>query len=256
MTIKELMEQVDENSVTEAFILVSPIFMSVDNELSIAERFQVISKVKEKISHHIRLFRESTFDNTLEEYTVFITDDLDAEDYEDKTRRILSSYAIRDKEALSVLDKDFFLYTDKGEIGLAHYCFEHKKVNEIAAYNIAKSSIEKLGKEICAAKILSDMFFWGFSPDVREKSVSELMEQLEKPHDSSEYVSKEEHDNYLNELRDNIKQKMTEDDRAYWTAKERFEVETKDIVLSYWKQCVIEREKQHIAAIREEYLKR
>ena len=46
---------------------------------------------------------------------------------------------------------------------------------------------------------------------------------------------------------------MSEDERASYEAKHRFEDETKDIISRYWKRTNIELEKQHIAIIREEY---
>lgn len=57
----------------------------------------------------------------------------------------------------------------------------------------------------------------------------------------------------MEKLNDEIRQEMTEDERAYYDAKDRFDAETKEIVCSYWKKTAIELEKQHIAAIKEEY---
>lgn len=256
MIIKELMEQVNADRVTEAFMLVNYIFMSDYNELTVAEKFLAIPKMKEIISDNIKLFRECQLNKNAEEYTVFIMYDLDSEDYENKEKKSFSCYAICDKDAYSVLDKTFSLYSDDGEVNLNHYSFDHEKICDIAAYNIAKSSIDKLGMEICAAKILSDIFFWGFYPEDREERVVDLMEKLEESHDESEYISEEEFDKHMAKIDDEMKQAMTDDEKAYYAAKERFDAETEDIVRSYWKKTCIEIEKQHIAAIKEEYRER
>lgn len=44
--------------------------------------------------------------------------------------------------------------------------------------------------------------------------------------------------------------------KTYYAAKERFDAETEDIVRSYRKKTSIEIEKQHVAAIKEEYRER
>lgn len=180
MTVKELMEQVDADRVIEAFMLVDYMFMPECYELTITQKFSAIPKMKKFISDNIRLFRECQSDKNEEAYTVFIMYDMNNEDYEDRDKKSFSCYAICDKDAYAVLDKDFFLYSENGKAGLSHYSFDHGKVCEIAAYNIAKSSIDRLGKEICAAKILSDIFFWGFYSDDREKRVSNLMKRAEE----------------------------------------------------------------------------
>ena len=88
------------------------------NELTVAEKFLAIPKMKEIISDNIKLFRECQLNENAEEYTVFIMYDLDSEDYENKEKKSFSCYAICDKDAYSVLDKTFSLYCDDGEVNL------------------------------------------------------------------------------------------------------------------------------------------
>lgn len=187
MTVKELMEQVDADKVTEAFLLTFYLFHHNCYELSISEKFNAISKARELISDNINLFKSCTPTTDGEKYTIFIMYDQDDKDFENKESKSFSCFAIRDEEAFSALDKNFYLYTGEGEAELSHYSFDHEKICDMAAFTIAKSSIDTLGKEICVAKILSDMFFWGVYPKDREKNINKLEEKISKPYETSPY---------------------------------------------------------------------
>lgn len=253
MTIKELMEQVDTDRVTEAFLLTYYLFQHDCYDLSISEKFNAIPKFRELIRDNINSFRACTPSAGAEKYTVFIMYDQDNEDFENKESKSFSCFAIPDKEAFSVLNRKFYLFTGEGDVELSHYSFDHKDVCDMAAYTVAKSSIDTIGKEMCVAKILSDMFFWGAKPEQRRKKVCELEEKLSKPYDENEYISQAEFHEHMKTIENQLLEQMSEDERAYYEAKHRFEDETKDIISRYWKRTNIELEKQHIAIIREEY---
>lgn len=53
--------------------------------------------------------------------------------------------------------------TARSELRLERYGFDHVDICEMASFSIVKSSIDNLGKELCAARILSDMFLGGIS---------------------------------------------------------------------------------------------
>ena len=57
MTIKELMEQVDTDRVTEAFLLTYYLFQHDCYDLSISEKFNAIPKIRELIRYNINSFR-------------------------------------------------------------------------------------------------------------------------------------------------------------------------------------------------------
>lgn len=76
------------------------------------------------------------------------------------------------------MDKEFCLYTHSSELCLERYSFDHEDISAMANFFIAQSSIDELGKEICAAKILSDMFFWGITSEERKQKVDELKEKI------------------------------------------------------------------------------
>ena len=53
--------------------------------------------------------------------------------------------------------------TARSELRLERYGFDHVDICEMASFSIVKSSIDNLGKELCAARILSDMILGGIS---------------------------------------------------------------------------------------------
>ena len=235
MTIKELMEQVDVDKVTEAFLLIYYLFQNDCYDLSISEKFNAIPKIRELIRDNINSFRACTPSAGAEKYTVFIMYDQDNEDFENKESKSFSCFAIRDSDAFSVLDNNFYLFTGEGDAELSHYSFDHEEICDMAAFRVAKSSIDTLGKEICVAKILSDMFYWGAYPEDRKKKVCELEKKLSKPHDEREYIRQAEFHERMKTIENQLLEQMSEDERAYYEAKHRFEDETKDIISRYWK---------------------
>lgn len=162
MTINELMKQVDVDQVTEAFMLVNWIFKSDDYEFNIVEKFKAISKIRDVIRENITLFRECVPSKKTDGFTVFISEDLTGKDFENEEATEISCYGVNDEDTMAVLEENFCLFTDRSEIALERYSFDYEDICKIANYVIAKSSIDKLGKELCAAKIFSDMFFWEF----------------------------------------------------------------------------------------------
>lgn len=195
MTINELMKQVDVDRVTEAFMLVNWIFKSDDYEFNIVEKFKAISKIRDVIRESITLFRECVPSKNPDGFTVFISEDLTGKDFENEETTEISCYRVNDEDAMAVLEKDFCLFTGRSEIVLERYSFDHEDACEMANYIIAKSSIDKLGKELCAAKIFSDMFFWGLHPERRKNNVDRLIERMNMTDDKKEYTSLEEFEN-------------------------------------------------------------
>lgn len=253
MTIKELMGQVDADKVTEAFVLVNWTFKPDNYEYTIAQKFRAISKMRDVIRANLEAFRTCIPNDATKECTVFIIENQTGENFENQKETDLSCYKVYDEEAISVLDKEFCIYTDDSEIHLPRYGFVYEDVCDIANYNIAKFSIEKLGKELCVAKIFSDMFFWGNYTGERKENMNSLKEQLNMSADKKEYVSLEEFEQHIRKLGDEIRQKMSDDERAYYFAKDKFTKEIKEIKRRYWKKVVRQVEKQHIAVIKEEY---
>lgn len=80
----------------------------------------------------------------------------DSEDYSEKWKKKIISFAICDKEAVAVLDKDFHVFDNEGEARVEHYGIDQAPMEKMVNYTIAKSSLKKLGKEIYAAKDIFD----------------------------------------------------------------------------------------------------
>lgn len=187
MKIRELMEQAEPERVIDAFLLIDYIFSAENSENTLIEKFKSIPKLREFIKENIRLFAECVINNDAELYTIFIIL-TPGDDYEEQHRKELSAFAICDEEALKAVDKDFHIFDDEGEATIPHYSFDNAPIKEMANYTIAQSSLDELGVEICAAKILSELFYWGVSPEQREKNIKELYERLSKPIDKKELV--------------------------------------------------------------------
>ena len=120
MTIRELMRQVDVNRVVDAFILLDHHFSEENYENSFIERYQAIPKMRQIIQENIRFFAECTSNDDKELHTIFVMEIQDNEDYSEKWKKQIISFAICDKEALAVLDKDFHVFDTEGEARIAH----------------------------------------------------------------------------------------------------------------------------------------
>lgn len=253
MTIKELMTQVDLNRVMDAFLLLDYRFSAENFENSFIEKYEAVPKLRKIIAENIRLFAECTVNVDTVPHTIFIMYSQDDEDYENQWKKRFSGFAIRDEEAFSVIDKDFHIFDDEGEAILQHYSFDNAPMQEMANYVIAQSSLNKFGKEICVAKILSELFFWGAFPKEREKAVNELYERASKPIDEKKLVDSKVVEEKIREIEERLLLNMSDDEKAYHLAKERFEEETEDIIERYWHKVKDEIHKQYIDAIKEEY---
>lgn len=253
MTIKELMAQADVNRVTDAFLLLDYNFSAENFENSFVEKYEAIPKLRKIIEENIRLFAECTPSDDVVPHTIFIMYTVDDEDYENQWKKSFSCFAICDEEALPVIDKDFHIFDDEGEAEVSHYCIDNVPMQEMANYVIAKSSLSEFGKEICVAKILSELLFWGAFPKEREKAVNELYERVHEPIDEKTLLDSKSFKEKMREYREGLILNMSDDKRAYYLAKERFEEETKNILQRYRHGVNDEIHKQYINAIKVEY---
>lgn len=255
MNVKELMTRVNAERVSDAFLLLDYCFRAENFENTFIEKFQAIPKLKEVIKENIRLFAECTPNDDAERYTIFIIL-TPSDDYEEQHRKELTAFAICDGDALKVVDKDFHIFDNKGEASVPHYGFDDAPIHDMANYTIAQSSLDELGAEICAAKILSELFYWGVLPEQREKNIKELYEQLSKPIDKKEFVDIQTFEEVMRKYDDELMSDMTDDERIYHDAKKRFEEETEGVVRCHWQKVKEEVHMQYIKAIKEEYRRR
>lgn len=256
MTVKELMSQVDVNRVVDAFLLLDYHFSEDNYENTFFEKYEAIPKLRKIIEENIRLFKECIPDDDTDSCTIFIQYLQDSDNYEESWKKTFASFLISDNEVLPVIDKDFHLFDDLGEAEVTHYAFDHVPMKKMANYVIAESSIKELGKEICVAHLLSNMFFWGIFPCDREKNVNKLNESLHRPVTEEEIITSEEFKEKMKSYREALLHKMSDDEREYSLAKERFEKDTEEIRMRYMQKVNAEIHKSYIDAIREEYKRR
>ena len=255
MTIKELMAQVEPERVSDAFLLIDYTFSAENFENTLLEKHKSIPKLKEVLKENIRLFAECIPNDNAEPYTIFIML-TPSNDYEEQHKKELSTFAICDTEMIPVIDKDFHIFDNKGEATISHYGFDSTLMQDMANYTIAKSSLDEFGAEICAAKILSELFFWGWLPEQREKAIEDLHERLSKPIDKKELVDSKPLEELMREHEEEFLLYMSEDEKAYHLAKKRFKDDTEDIRKRYSLSVREKIHKQYIDAIKTEYKNR
>lgn len=158
MKIKDLMAQVDVNRVMDAFLLLDPYFSAENFEDSFMEKYEAVPKLRKIIEENIRLFSECTVNDNILPHTIFIMHNQD-DNYENQSKKSISGFVICDEEAISIINKDFHMFDDEGEAILQYYSFDTVPMQDMACHTIAQSSLYEFGKEVCVAKILSELFF-------------------------------------------------------------------------------------------------
>lgn len=247
------MSQVDANRVADAFLLLDYGFSESNYENNFFEKYNAIPRIRKIIEENIRLFTECTANEDTVPHTVFITYHKDDEDYENLGKKVFSCFTTCDEEVLQVLEKDFHIFDNEGETEVQRYSFDDVPMKDMVNFVIAESSIKEIGKEICVAKILSELFFWGAFPKDREKKVEELYEELAKPINENELIDSKSFDEIMKKDMEELLSNMSDDEKAYDMAKERFEKETEEIRNRYWHKIDDEIQKQYIKAIKMEY---
>lgn len=256
MTVQELMSQVDVNRVADAYILLDYDF-SPDNFLSsLIEKYEAVPRLRKVIKETCSYFARFTPNDDTVPHTIFIIS-TPGYDFEKRWEKTLSCFAIRDNEVLPVLDKDFRIFDSKGEAMVSQFGLENIPIQNVASFMIAKSSLEKFGKEICAAKVLSELFFWGAFPEDRERKVKEFYERLSKPTGDRKLSGSKTLEEIIRERDKQLLASDSDSDEiAYNFAKKRFKEETKDIINRY-RQSVNEKiHNRYIEAIKAEYKRR
>lgn len=255
MTIKQLMARVgvDAERVADAFILLHYTYSMEDYEDSFLKTFNYIPKLRKLVRDNIQSFIECIPHENTEPHTIFIisTPSYDY-DYENQWATNLSSFMTCDEEVLPVVDKNFRVFDNKGEAKISHYVFDHLPMEDLANFAIAQSSLNEFGREVCAAKILSELLFWGTTPEERAKAIKELFEAatIEELLDSKDFkeLMREHEEEFLVD--------MSEDEKAYYLAKKRFKKDTEDIRKRYSTIVGNEIHKKYIDTIRAEYRNR
>lgn len=256
MTVKELFALVESDRVANAVLLLDYYFSSENFENTLVEKLQAIPRLREIIRENIRLFTKCTPDpdNEAVQYTIFILP-IQSDDYANQCKKELSAFCISDKEALEAIGKDFHIFNAEGEARIIHYGVDEAPIDVMAGYRIAELSVEELGAEICAAKILAELLFWGALPEQREKNIKELHERLSKPIDKKELDSKPLEE-LMSKHEEELSANMSEDEKTYHYAKRRFEEETKEIMRRYQNKIISDNHRLYINAIKKEYSNR
>lgn len=251
MNVKELMSKVDVNRVIEAFLLMDFSFSASNYENTFLEKYEALPNLKKVIEDNVHLFAECKPNMDTNPCTIFIFYNSDEDDFENKKKKSFVSIAVDDDDVFPILDKDFHMFDDEGEARLQYYAYNHISMNEMANYTIAKNSIEQFGKEVCAAHILSEIFFWGLYPEDRENKVKALEERVQRSMDEKYLYTKKE----VHELLDEDFY-MSDDEKLYYEEKQKFEEKTKGVINRYVAKINDEIHQEYIHAVRQEYSSR
>ena len=246
MTVKELMRDVNVNRVVDAFLLLDYNFSESNYESSFFEKFQAIPRIRDAIAYNARLLAECKPNEDAESYTIFVWYHPDEEDFEQVGKRIFTSIAFCDAEIQAVIGSDPFEFTS--------YCYNASLMRDLAAHRIAEVSIKELGKEVCAAKILSEVFWWGAYPEEREENVKRLYARAARPITEKDLIDSRTFEENMKGLDEEIKRTMSDEQREYRHAQQEFESKTEEIRTTYRRKVSDEFFKQVVDAIKKEYL--
>ena len=96
------------------------------------------------------------------------------------------------------------------------------------------------------------MFWWGLDAQDREKNVQKLIDDAE---DESDCLSEDEFSKIMKELKKELKNQISDDEKAYYAAREKFDDETKEIIRRYENKVIEETQQKWITILKKEYKK-
>ena len=97
------------------------------------------------------------------------------------------------------------------------------------------------------------ILFWGLFPGEREERVNKLNESLDKEITGAEIDASKDFRETMKRCREVLFNKMSDDERNYYLAEERFKKDIEEINMRYMQKTNDEIHKQYIDAIRQEY---
>lgn len=247
MTVRELMAQVDVDRVIDAFFLLDYDFSETNYESNFFDKYEAFPRMRQIIKDNIRLFAESQPDENSEQYTIFIWYSPDEEDFEGMGKMVFTSFATSDTEIVQAATKG-------SALEFTSYSYASVSMSSLAAYKIAGTSIEELGKEVCAAKVLSEIFWWGAYPEDREENFKKLLMRAARPITERDIIDSKTFEERMKVLDEEIWQSMSEDEREYRRLQQEFEAKTKEIRARYESRKTEEFRKRIEDAIKKEYL--
>lgn len=245
MTVKQLMQQVDVGRVIDAFLLLDYNFSESNYESSLLEKFEAIPRIRHIIEHNVHLFAECQLANNSEQYTIFVWYSPDEEDFERMGKMVFTSFATSDTEIRQASEKGCGLeYTS--------YDYASTSISSLVGHKVAGTSIEELGKEVCAAKILSEVLYWGAYPEDRVENVKKLLMQVARP--IKRLIDSKTFEERMKAIDQEIWDSLSADEREYRHYQQEFEAKTKEIRARYERRISEEFRKRIEDAIKKEYL--
>ncbi|MCD7923094.1 MAG: hypothetical protein LUE14_07510 [Clostridiales bacterium] len=250
MQVQELFQQADPYRVEEAYFLQHTIFYPYER-YSLSEKVDIVIRIKEYIREHVS--RLAACEICAEEpQTIFIVG-LPCTSYEDKGNTELTLFSIFDTEAFQKTGADFSLWGEE-EQRVEHYGIDMCKIESIAGYHIARSSVDTLGIDVCCAEILYQIFEFGYSDKSREKNIQALCERLDEAIAEAKEGKSYSHEEVFDHLWQEMLERCTdEDERQHMILEKEYEDKVEEIERRYTNRILENNHQKLIALVREEY---
>lgn len=253
LTVLELFKKADPELVYYAYIVCLPVFEDYDNHRLI-EKAKALSGLKEKIIEICDYISSCDIEED-KDYTIFISY-RNSMEYDKSYIKEIFAFCIEDNEAINVIDKEFTIWNNDGEVVLKHYGFDFSKYEEVAGYYVAEESISREGIEACCAVILQEMCRFGFDPEYRNSKINEMITELKetiKHKDEQKYYTFEE---VFGKLEEDFLNNASDDEREHHRLEKLYKESVKDIEHRAYIKLINENHSVIVEQIRNEYTNR
>ncbi len=262
MNVQELFRKADPERVFYGYTLIRPVFEDLD---AISKEEQTLGYVKLKgyIAEACEQIQTCNLETSEEDASTIFVMKRSSLTYGESYMGELESRVIKDREAFDVLDKNFRIWDDQGDVKLSFYSVDFTSIKKLAGYTIADESVSHVGINICCAAILRPLFFWGFTEAKRRERYKELIESLkeiEERSDEKNYKEKKDgeqsFDEFMEELERRYPVDWSDDEKEHIRLEKEFKNSVKDIEKRHIEKIVKEDHEAFIAAVKCEYKKR
>lgn len=251
MTIQELFRKSDAETVFHAYTLVRPVFDDLDNH-TMQEQAMSLKKLREHIEEVCSQIGDCEIERAEKSKTLFVIGRTRTE-WGKSYIRDMECFTTCDKEAQEAVKTNFTMWNDEGDTRLEFYGLDFEKLNVIAGYTIATSSVSEYGIDVCCAVILRDIFIWGITEEQREESYDKVTRDLDagiKDYEAGRFMSADE---VFASLEEELFKDASEDEKEHRKYELEYENNVEEIEARYCEKICIEDHQRFIDMVRREY---
>ena len=251
MKVCELFKQINKEDVFLSYIRRYDIIEPYDHRFEVSQEVKYYNIFKERMFNFIDKISNMESDKISEDIIYVI--DINALDYEEKTKKNFELFSVNKQELNDLVDKDFTMYLPEKDLRLKRYAISFTEHDIIANCDVSNKSIEMYGKEAVVAAICHSMQTFDFGDDTEAKQ--KLFDSLEKSIDEMEsgetktYSMDEVEDMIENEMKSLIKDA---DEVTYRDEYKRFRDSTKELIGRWREKKMIENDAIMVNFIKED----